>query len=393
MKHQVTLCILTLCLLTISSGCQSLTNAKKKASSILGLDASQPKKRTISSDEFLDPLGARDGNRLLLDDLAPDQIATTLKTRIGGGIGKGPEQATKYYDQGEAIYKQGIAQLDADPSANLHQATFTRAANQFRLAGAAWPGSAVEEDALYFEGESYFFADRYVQSSRAFEKLISEYAGTKHMDLAENRRYAIALYWLQLSETDSSISLNDPKRPKAGLADEARRVLHQIRMDDPTGQLADDAAMSLAKAFLKADMNFEAADTLEDLRRNYPGSEHQFDAHMLELEAQLANYQGPSYDDQPLVKADEILKSIVRTFPQKSKNEIPYLEKQAARVQNMMGERDLTMAEYFERRGENLAARFHYEKIKKQFIGSSICLLYTSPSPRDATLSRMPSSA
>ena len=372
MKHQVTLCILTLCLLTISSGCQSLTNAKKKASSILGLDASQPKKRTISSDEFLDPLGARDGNRLLLDDLAPDQIATTLKTRIGGGIGKGPEQATKYYNQGEAIYKQGIAQLDADPSANLHQATFTRAANQFRLAGAAWPGSAVEEDALYFEGESYFFADRYVQSSRAFEKLISEYAGTKHMDLAENRRYAIALYWLQLSETDSSISLNDPKRPKAGLADEARRVLHQIRMDDPTGQLADDAAMSLAKAFLKADMNFEAADTLEDLRRNYPGSEHQFDAHMLELEAQLANYQGPSYDDQPLVKADEILKSIVRTFPQKSKNEIPYLEKQAARVQNMMGERDLTMAEYFERRGENLAARFHYEKIKKQFIGSSI---------------------
>ena len=27
------------------------------------------------------------------------------------------------------------------------------------------------------------------------------------------------------------------------------------------------------------------------------------------------------------------------------------------------------------------------------FIGSSSCLLYTSPSPRDATLSRMPSSA
>ena len=372
MKHQVTLCILTLCLLTISSGCQSLTNAKKKASSILGFDSTQPKKRPIDSDEFLDPLGARDGNRLLLDDLAPDQIATTWKTRFVGGIGKGSEQATEYYDRGEAFYKQGIAQLDADPSANLHQATFAEAANQFRLAAAAWPGSAVEEDALYFQGESYFFADRYVQSNRAFEKLINDYAGTKHMDLAENRRYAIALYWLQLSETDSSISLDDPKRPKTGLANEARRVLHQIRMDDPTGQLADDAAMSLAKAFLKADMSYEAADTLEDLRRNYPGSEHQFDAHMLELEAQLANYQGPSYDDQPLVKADEILKSIVRTFPQESKNEIGYLEKQAARVRNMMGERDLTMAEYFERRGENLAARFHYEKIKKQFDGSSI---------------------
>ena len=372
MKHQVTLCTLTLCLLTVSIGCQSLTNAKKKASSILGLDSNQSIKQVIDQDEFLDPLGARDGDRLLLDDLAPDQIATTWKTRVAGGFGKGSEQASKHYDRGEEIYNQGIAQLDANPDANLHQATFTEAANQFRLAAAAWPESAIEEDALYFEGESYFFADRYVQANRAFEKLINDYTGSQHSDLAENRRYAIALYWLQLSETDSSISLDDPKRPKTGLAKEARRVLHQIRMDDPTGQLADDAAMSLAKAFLKANMNYEAADTLEDLRKNYPGSEHQFDAHMLELEAQLANYQGPSYDDQPLVKADEILKSIIRTFPQEAKKEVAYLEKQAARVQNMIGERDLAMAEYFERRGENLAARFHYEKIKEKFNGSSI---------------------
>ena len=31
--------------------------------------------------------------------------------------------------------------------------------------------------------------------------------------------------------------------------------------------------------------------------------------------------------------------------------------------------------------------------LKPRQIGSSTCLLYTSPSPRDATLSRMPSSA
>ena len=31
--------------------------------------------------------------------------------------------------------------------------------------------------------------------------------------------------------------------------------------------------------------------------------------------------------------------------------------------------------------------------IKQQFTQGNICLLYTSPSPRDATLSRMPSSA
>lgn len=372
MKQQVKLCIVALFLLIFSSGCQSLSNAKNKASSVLGGDSNRSQKREIDADELLDPLGARDGDRLLLDDLAPGQIATTWKTRFSGSLGKNSEQATAYYDQGEKLYRQGIAQLDSNPDANQHQAIFSEAANQFRLAAAAWPDSAVEEDALYFQGESYFFADHYVQAGRAFEKLVNEYAGSKHMDMAENRRYAIALYWLQLSENDNAVSFNDPKRPKAGLAKEARRVLHQIRMDDPTGNLADDAAMSLAKAFIKADMHYEAADTLEDLRRNYPGSDHQFAAHMLELESQLAIYQGPSYDDQPLVKAEEILKSIVLTFPNESKKEIAYLEKQAARVQNMIGERDLAVAEYFERRDENLAARFYYQKIQDKFEGSSI---------------------
>ena len=372
LKYQATLCTVTLILLTAASGCQSFTKVKNKAASAIGLGSDGPAKRKIDADEFLDPLGARSGDRLLLDDLSPGQLATTWKTRVSGGLGRNADQARKYYDQGEAFYNKGIQQLESDPDANLHQEIFSEAANQFRLASAAWSGSSVEEDALYFQGESYFFADRYVQANRAFEKLVSEYAGTKHMDLAENRRYAIALYWLQLSEKGSMLAMNDPKRPTRGLAKEARRVLHQIRMDDPTGNLADDAAMSLSKAFLKADMNYEAADTLEDLRRNYPGSEYQFDAHMLELEAQLAVYQGAAYDDQPLKKADEILKSIVRTFPQESKGEIAYLEKQSARVQNMLGERDLTMAEYFERRGENLAARFHYQKVKDKFEGTTI---------------------
>ena len=43
-----------------------------------------------------------------------------------------------------------------------------------------------------------------------------------------------------------------------------------------------------------------------------------------------------------------------------------------------------------ERRG--VVATCNYEA-RKYGIHSAICLLYTSPSPRDATLSRMPSSA
>ena len=43
--------------------------------------------------------------------------------------------------------------------------------------------------------------------------------------------------------------------------------------------------------------------------------------------------------------------------------------------------------------GEDLFV--HYSALGNQTIkeGDKVCLLYTSPSPRDATLSRMPSSA
>ena len=38
-------------------------------------------------------------------------------------------------------------------------------------------------------------------------------------------------------------------------------------------------------------------------------------------------------------------------------------------------------------------AMFIFDKIEKALLSAGACLLYTSPSPRDATLSRMPSSA
>lgn len=360
-------------LLSLSTGCQLFTkgSSNSKKNSLFGLKRNDRAKP--DSDDILDPLGARDSNRILLDDLSPSQLITTLKSRT---IGSDPEAAAKYYAEGLRFYKAGIAQLDGDPNGVGHQKSFDAAAKQFRIAAASSPDSQIEEDALYFEGEAYFFADRYVQSNRAFEKLIANYSGTRRLDHAEHRRYAIAVYWLELADSTFLPNFTDPKRPKSSMASEARRVLHRIRIDDPTGKLADDATLALGKAFMKAQRYYEAADTFEDLRKNYPGSEHQFTAHMLELEARLNGYQGKSYDDTPLRKADEIMKNIVRLFPRESEGQLEYLEKQAALIQNHIAERDYSMGQYFERRGENRAARIYYEQVAEKYkntpLGKSI---------------------
>jgi outer membrane protein assembly factor BamD (BamD/ComL family) len=344
----------TISLLSFSTGCQSFRDSigAKKPGSLLGIKRRGPK-RSIDSDEVLDPLGARDGNRLLLDDLAPSQVATTFKIRMAGADSES-------------------AQLAQAPSGEEHKASFDDAANKFRLAAAMAPDSEIEEDALFFEGESYFFADRYVQANRAFEKLIANYSGSKHLDKAEHKRYSIAVYWLKLADNSSFPSISDPKRPKGKISAEARRVLHRIRIDDPSGKLADDATLALGKAFMKARQHYDAADTFEDLRNNYPASEHQFTAHMLELEARLNGYQGKDYDDTPLRKADELMKQIVRLFPQESGEQLEYLEQQAALIQNQIAERDYTMGQYFENRGENRAAGIYYRKIANKYDNTEL---------------------
>ena len=326
----------------------------------------------LLADEALDPLGRRDGNRILLDDLSLSQIGTTLKVRTSSGVDQ--QAAKQAFAKAESLYNSANAQKAAGEPENLWQTKFVEAANQYRLAAAKWPDSSLEEQAIFFEGESYFFSDRYVQANRAFEKLIAQYSGSAYLDQAEGRRYAISKYWLELSESGPMISLSDPKRPRFNVAGEARRVLHNIRLDDPTGKLSDDATFELANAFLKAGRFYEAADTYEDLRRNYPGSRYLFDAHMLELESRLKSYNGPSYDATPLEKSEELLKTIVRQFPDKAGENEEVLKQQAALVNNQLAQRIYQLAKYHERRDEHEAARLCYAEVAQNFPDS----MYTS---------------
>jgi len=348
------------------AGCTSIQrqpNRERGLAGFLGLRKSESNGPSQDLIDNVDPLGERSFNRLLMEDLSLENIATTVAVRTT--YEKDQPAAEAAYRAAQELYQQALAARDANPDGTDHVDLFLQAANQFRLAAGKFPDSQLEQDALYFEGESFFFANRYVQANRAFENLISRYSGSPYLDKAETRRFRIAEYWLALSDSSSKIKLGDPSRPDTGLAAEARRIFHRIRLDDPTGKLADDATLALANAYFKAEKWLEAADTYEDLRRNYPGSEHQFHAHLFELKSRLNSYQGASYDAAPLVKADELMKQIVKQFPGHAREEEEYLSKEAGLIQHLLAEREWAMAKYFEQQGENRAAAYYYRQIAK----------------------------
>ena len=51
------------------------------------------------------------------------------------------------------------------------------------------------------------------------------------------------------------------------------------------------------------------------LRKEYPRSELQFEAHLLGLQAKMRKYQGENYDGTPLEEAKVLVKQLRRTSP------------------------------------------------------------------------------
>ena len=360
----------------VSSGCSSLTSGEGSSNwglnRLLGTDG----KAARGEDDDFDMFGEKNPDRMHWSDLSPDRIGTTFQARFTGQNQTAGEAA---FREGKEIYDRAFAarnRLDdeeiSDEARDELKEEFRKAASQFEISANRWPDSALEHDALFLQGEARFFADDYVLANRAFEILLNKYSGSRQLDLIEQRRMEIALYWLSMDREGAGWTFGDSSRPNIGLQAEARRILHRIRLDDPTGKLADDATLALANAYFEAGMYADAADTYEDLRQAYPGSSHLFYAYLFELKARLAAYRGPNYDGTDLLKAEKIMRAMVRQFPKEVEADREYLAIEGARIREQLAERDWTLGEYYEKRGENRAAKFYYAKVTDEYDDTSL---------------------
>lgn len=282
--------------------------------------------------------------------------------------GRGPNRtvARELYQKADAQYRQAAATEGAQ-----RNGLFTGAAPMFEEAAERWPDSALAMDALFMAGESMFFADDYTKANHYYELLIKRFPNNRYMDVVDQRRFAIARFWLETNRENPEpfyyVNFLDQTRPWKDARGNGLRVFDKIRIDDPTGRLADDATLALANEHFADGRYYKADEYYTDLRKAYTSSEHLFLAYFLGLKTKLSAYNGPAYSGAALDEAEKLIKQMRRQFPQESEQEREFLDKAMAEVRFRKAERLEFLANYYDNRGEYRAATHYYTRLVQEF--------------------------
>ena len=241
----------------------------------------------------------------------------------------------------------------------------------FEEAAERWPDSALAMDGLFMAGESMFFADDYTKANHYYELLIKRFPNNRYMDVVDQRRFAIARFWIESNRENPEpfyyVNFLDQTRPWKDARGNGLRIFDKIRIDDPTGRLADDATLALANEHFADGRYYKADEYYTDLRKAYTSSEHLFLAHFLGLKTKLKAYNGPAYSGAPLDEAEKLIKQMRRQFPQESEKEREFLDKALAEVRFRKAERLEFLANYYDNRGEYRAATHYYTRLVQEF--------------------------
>ncbi len=344
MIWQCCVCVMLLVGLT-SAGCQSLNpNSATAGTSYDVADQSAAKKSAISR-------GFDRTVRFL-----------TFKEQIDR------QHAIDLYQEGDKVFRAASA-LPPEES----KREFARAAKLFKRSADALPNSALEQDALFMAGESFFFADQLTRAEDAYVKLQKAHPRNRHSGRIGVRLFSIADYWIAWAKnprpSSLPINLTDNSRPYIDPSGHGIRVLDQMRYDDPTGKLADDATMAAAVEQIRKGNYFEADQLLTDLREIYPDSDHQFNAHMLGLRCKLDMYAGSAYSGLALDEAEVLVERTRRIFSAELRDPetADFVARTAAEIEYRQAEKLWVRAEYRENQKKYGGANVYHQELLEKY--------------------------
>gem|GEM_PF-577164 len=256
---------------------------------------------------------------------------------------------------------------------------YATAAARFRKAAAHWPDSPLEEDTLFYLGESYYFLDQYPKANETYDQLLKKYEFTRYLDTVVRRQFAIGRYWEQVEAARPAflgvLQFTDATRPRFDTWGRALKAYQSVRLHDPTGPLADDSLLATANAYFLKGRYEEAAYHYDLIRKDYPRSEHVIPAALLGIKSYTLSYQGPVYDGTPLEKAEEISDEVLALYATELGDDRIRLIEEKNRIYEEKASRDYAIGQYYDARKYYGAARYYYRLVLHDYPDSKAAVM------------------
>jgi TolA-binding protein len=289
-----------------------------------------------------------------LADLAPENVYKNIKKAAGYGPDEKIAKATM--QEGKTLF------LDKK---------YKEAAAKFATAAGRWPDTPLEEDALFLQGESEFFADLYSKAHDTYGGLLKKYSNTRYLDTVMSREFALGRYWEQLQDKNPkwpvTPNVTDNSRPMFDTFGYAVQAYERVHLNDPTGPLADDSLMALGNAYFRRGQFEDAAYNYSQLIKEYPNSEHQKKAHMLGLQAKMRVYQGTMYVQAPLNDAQKLADRTLTQYGDKLGEDRDRVAQARAQIIEEKANRDFQLAQFYDKKENYGAAKMYYKSVIDEF--------------------------
>lgn len=150
--------------------------------------------------------------------------------------------------------------------------------------------------------------------------------------------------------------------------DDGVQILDRVYERVPGSRLGEDALRYKAEYYFdRGDMDL-AQTEYANLAREYPSGRSVRQATLRAAEAADASYSGTPFDGRPLLEAEERYKTVQLLFPDFAKQE--RVAERLDSIDARRAEKDLYIAQWYERTGQRGAAEFYYRIVDDEWAES-----------------------
>lgn len=285
-----------------------------------------------------------------------------IKARYKRMMGRAPNEriAEEQFEEGLRLFKER---------------KFAEAIKCFKKAADRWPDTPLEEDALFYQAECYFFSDRYPKASDKYGALLKKNEGTPYLDTIVRRQFAIAQWWEECARRSSHWypNLTNKTRPLMDARGRAVSNYNSIKLNQPNTLLAADCSMAIANSYFLRNRYEEAGFHYDEVCKSPADTPHRIPAHLLQLQSKLRSYQGSQYEVQPLKDAEKLIDLVQNQFSTAlPPEELERLDQYRKSIKIEFAHRDFQAGEYYYKLGYFRAARIYYEQVVRDYFDTPI---------------------